>query len=251
MKRVPSTSLGPDTEFERDLLSRIASHDSDRRRAAKRVAWLVCGLGLPLLLSAFLSAGAAWFTIGGTALPSAALTLIEGLRTNNAELALSVCAEGAGSAQCLAKEQARVFGVAPDEPETDRLQRRESRLTQLGLLRSQLEKQGVSWDAVTPLAIGGIHGRVYDRESMREPVDAFLGTVYFSSRENVFAIEISAWRCGRRFVIVDIWQWQALHIAPSEVPAHAAGSARQVDGSGDNEQAPPELSGIRRAYITL
>ncbi|MBN2308371.1 MAG: hypothetical protein JXR94_05335 [Candidatus Hydrogenedentes bacterium] len=208
----------PRLEFENRLIARITEPRAGTRRRLS-MAWLG-GLALvALILAGALSARATLFALDKAGLARTAIALLDALRAEEPGAALAAFAEGPGAGDLLREEEQRVFlpGVAPG----DHARSPEERRAQIAAVRAELTEQGVRWDDVSPLAFGGVRARIWDPALMQEPAEIAMGNVYFTSGGRVFAVEVSAWRCGSDYVIVDIWQRGALDITEAGVKDHA------------------------------
>lgn len=218
---------GKRIEFEREVFSRSTL-------APGRIAPQRRSRALPIIAFTVLLAGAA--AVGGAvavrsgffnsekrAIERMSKTLVNGLAEGDGARAMDVCAESAEGAKLIAEEERRVFGdVAPTTaPNGD------AQLTLLRTIRSELEKQGVAWSAATPFAFGGVRARV-EGAAMKQPLTVLTGEVYFRSQGRVFAIELSAWRCNNKFVVVDIWKSFPMSDSVTDLAAFSAEQAAKL-----------------------
>jgi hypothetical protein len=149
-------------------------------------------------------------------------TLLQGIAANDLESALAVFPEGAARSLIEAEER-RVFG-SPLTLELDS----QDRIDELRALRADLRSQGVRWDDVQLTAFGGTRARVSDGVSMAQPITALTGEVYFQSGGRLYAIELSAWRCDGRYVVMDIWQAREVSTALSGLKSESLARSEAV-----------------------
>jgi hypothetical protein len=177
-----------------------------------------------------------------------AAALLEGLQTGNLERVLVVCAEGDPSG--LFREEAR-RAFSPGEVPVHGEEAVRKRFEQVQTLRAELAGQGVRWDNIVPLGIGGVLAQVFDPAVMREPVQALMGNVYFSSGAQVFLIQVSAWRCAHTYVIVEIWEWRSIDVPITQTKAHSEVSFDRLEQDLKGSGSDPEIAELSSFFITL
>ncbi len=177
-----------------------------------------------------------------------AMGLLDGLRTPDALPALAVCAEGEGSGLLRAEED-RVF--LPGETPVHEEEALQERLDQIQTLRAELAGQGVRWNNIVPLGMGGVLAQVFDPTVMREPVHVLMGNVYFSSGAQVFAIQVSAWRCRHTYVIVEIWEWQSVDVPITRIEAHSEESFDQFERDLKSSGSDPDITEPEHFFVRL
>jgi hypothetical protein len=208
-------------------------------------ALAILGLGISS------AAGAIWFVIGSTdrdALTQLSSVLLVGLQSENYDVALAACAEGEPGAQMLADEDREVFVPAADSPENRAAAARDARAESLAVLRMELAQLGVQWNDITPLAFGGVRARVRQDELMTRPVTAVTGHLYFLSGGSLFAVELSARKCGRAYFITEIWNWARLDADPllETAETHSSDQFRAFKDANDPDTA--NISRARRVF---
>jgi hypothetical protein len=232
------------------LESRVASREPlahPTRPWSKTVALLAVLAGLSVVI---VIAGRNVGAQSNHDLAGISRTFLVALANDNISGALAVCAESPEGKRILEAERRRVFG---DLMNTDPIdpQARLVKSHTLNRLREELANQGVRWDSIKPLALGGVRARVLEPSLMKEPASLVWGHLYFSNAGRLYEIEVTAWQCGERFIIADVWDWAPLAVAPSEVEAFAkARSRRFLSEKGD---APDDTQIIRprRIFISI
>lgn len=127
--------------------------------------------------------------------------------------------EGAMGAPLIESERARL-GLPANRPVGNSDAKAERR-RQLERIRRELEADGVAWERVRPLAFGGAQAEVMAPDVMRRAAVALTGNIYFSSGGRVYLIEVSARRCGRHYILTELWQWKRLDGGHTDLQEHA------------------------------
>lgn len=192
-----------------------------RRRGTRLYSYAVAGVSALIGTTAVLGIagaptnGANLWGSERRALTAAAETLLKELAANDLEAALAVFPEGKAGPLVDAEER-RVFGASRT------LERNaEERMDELRALRADLSSQGVQWDDIQLAAFAGTRARVSDDAQMAHPITALTGEICFQSDGRLYAIELSAWRCDGRYVIMDIWQAREVSKPLSELKAES------------------------------
>ena len=237
-------------DFEPELLGRFGAPPHGRPVLPRlfRAAFGVLVLVILLGLGAGISARTARVTRDKMAQTYMAMGLLDGLRTPDAQRVLFVCAEGEPSG-LLREEEQRVF--APGEAPVRDEEALQERLDQIRTLRAELANQGVHWDNIVPLGVGGVLAQVFDSSVMREPVHALMGNVYFSSGAQVFTIQVSAWRCGHTYVIVEIWEWRPVDTPITQIKAHSEESFDRFEQDLRSAGSDPDIAEPKHFFVTL
>lgn len=141
------------------------------------------------------------------------------LAAGNLPAAMERFEEGAMGAPLIQSERSRL-GLPENNPAGNSGARAE-RLRQLERIRRELEADGVSWDNVRPLAFGGAQAEVVAPDVMRRAAVALTGNIYFSAGGRVYLIEVSAKRCGRHYIMTELWQWKRLDGGHTDLQEHA------------------------------
>jgi len=177
-------------------------------------------------------------------------TFLVALAHDDMNAALEVCAESPEGQRILAAERQRVFGSLADQDFLDP-QARTIRSHTLNRLREELGQAGLQWNDIEPLALGGVRARVLQPSLMKEPASLVWGHLYFSNANRLYEIEVTAWQCGDQFIIVDVWDWAPLTVAPSEVESFAKARSRRF--LQDRREGPDDTKIIRprRIFITI
>lgn len=233
-------------EFE----SRIASIEPRRRPSRP---WVKTGVLLCFLLglgSAFVVAGRNVGAQSNHDLAGISRTFLIALAKDDISGALEVCAESPEGRRILAVERRRVFGALTRGESFDP-QARILRIHTLNLLRDELSEAGIRWENVKPLAFGGIRTRMLQPSLMKEPASLVWGHLYFSDANRLYQIEVTAWQCGDRFVIADIWDWAPLAVAPSEVEAFAKARSRQFLDERRDKPDDTKIIRPRRIFVPI
>lgn len=200
------------------------------------------------LVSAFVVAGNNVGAQSNRDLAGVSRTFISAIANGDTIAALAVCAESPEGQKILAAEQLRVFGSL-NGPAVFDPQTRAIKLHTLNRLREELASDGVRWDNIEPLALGGVRARVLQPSLMKEPASLVWGHLYFSNANRVYEIEVTAWQCGDRFIIADVWDWAPVPVSPSDLESFA--KARSRDFLDDRDEAPEDTKIIRPRRIFL
>lgn len=232
---------GRPLEFD-DVLITGLRRKPRARRQSRHVVWLTGVLFLAAssaLMMGVLSRHPSWFTNDKPALTNMAGVFLQGLQTGNFDTTLSVCAEGPQAAALVQRESATVLrtalkaGAAEDAVAISR----EQREAEFVALRDAFSGMGVVWNDVRPLAVGALRSKMRDPDLMSDAITAVLGNVYFQSAGKVFAVEVTAWRCGDTYVIVDIWRPHAVELNGMSLQ-DAADSELEVMHARSESSAP-------------
>ncbi len=141
------------------------------------------------------------------------------LAAGNIPAAMARFEEGAMGAPLIQSERSRL-GLPESNP-ASHPEARAERQRQLERVRRELEADGVAWDKVRPLAFGGAQAEVLAPDVMRRAAVAVTGNIYFSSGGRVYLIEVSAKRCGRHYIMTELWQWKRLDGGHTDLQEHA------------------------------
>ncbi len=217
-----------------------------RRRPPSPAAFIA--LALAVLLAASVSVGFTWSSRDAQSMALAGALLLRGLQDNNMDVALNVCAEGPQGAQVLQVEERRVFtyNVEPGDPR-ELADAAANRILTLRELRADLAERGVDWASVRSLAFGGLRAKVQQTDVMRAPVTVVWGNLYFSAHDQVYAIEVSAWRCRDRYVFVDLWNCTTVPISPDDLSAYSRTQYRRILKEVGGAREDAEI--IRPGYV--
>lgn len=214
-------------EFEREVLARGAPVTwraaSRPRRRAVPILVVTALLAGAVAVGGAMAARGGFFNSERRAIARTSSAFVTGLSAADAAGALDACAEGAEGAKLVAEEERRVFG----EDVSGAAGSAEAQLAALRSLRSELETQGVVWTDAKPFAFGGVRARV-EGDSMKQPLTVLTGEIYFTSGGRTFAIEVSAWRCDGRYVIVDIWKAFPIGDSVTDLAAFSAEQAAKL-----------------------
>jgi hypothetical protein len=252
MARKHRTSLSHVYQEERapqTLESRVAAYDW--YASADVPGWLKPALFLGVaivVVAVFVAAANNADAQSNQDLAGVSRTFLSALANGGAVAALQVCAESPEGHQALAAERRRVFGALPGYDAFDP-GARAKKLQTLERLRSELADEGVQWGAIEPLAMSGVRARVLQPSLMKEPASLVWGHLYFSNANRLFEIEVTAWQCGDRFIIADIWDWAPLAVPPSELESFA--KARSREFLQEQDDAPDDTKIIRPKRIFL
>ncbi len=177
-------------------------------------------------------------------------TFLVSIANNDVDAALDVCAESADGQRILEAERRRVFGALSGAEAFDPQARMIKQHT-LNRLRDELAEDGVRWDDIEPLALGGVRARVLESSLMKEPASLVWGHLYFSNNNRLFEIEVTAWQCGDQFIIADVWNWAPLSVAPSEVEAFAKARSRRFLQERKDSPDNTKIIRPRRVFLTI
>ncbi|MCC6795811.1 MAG: hypothetical protein IT366_11900 [Candidatus Hydrogenedentes bacterium] len=238
---------GKRIEFEREVFSRntlAPAHIAPRRRSrALPIIALVVLLAGVAAVGGAVAVRSGFFNSEKRAIERMSKTLVNGLAEGDGARAIEVCAESAEGAKLIAEEEGRVFG----EGATTTPASIDAQLALLRAMRSELEKQGVVWSNATPYAFGGVRARV-EGAAMKQPLTVLTGEVYFRSQGRVFAIELSAWRCDGKFVVVDIWKSFPMSDSVTDLAAFSAEQAAKLQQQAADSNSLT-VSYLKQMYV--
>ncbi|MDZ4861263.1 MAG: hypothetical protein SGI88_20010 [Candidatus Hydrogenedentes bacterium] len=244
MSHIPGKRL----EFERDV---FANHmPTYVRRAQPRTGAKVLRISAAIVLVAGVVAISAAFASGAgflggekRSIERMSESFIAGLAKGDGSGALEACAESARGARLVQAEEREVFGLAS----TDTTGNAKDQLTALRALRAEMERIGVHWEDVRLLAFGGVRARI-ESEGMKDALTVLTGNVYFVSAQRIFAIEVSAWRCGPEHVIVDVWKGEAVESGVEGLARHAEQEFASMQSQAGPAQ-PVDVSHTKQVYV--
>ncbi|NUM56138.1 MAG: hypothetical protein HUU46_21055 [Candidatus Hydrogenedentes bacterium] len=244
-----SFSPGKRIEFEREVLARGAplAHRATPRPRGRvlQITAVITLLAGAAAVGGAVAARAGFFNVEGRAIARMSKTFVNGLAGPDGAGALEACAEGVEGAKLIAAEERSVFGGEVPHAPGDA----EQQLAALRMLRTELETQGVAWSAVTPFAFGGVRARV-ESASMKQPLTVLTGEIYFKSSGKTFAVEVSAWRCDGRFVIVDVWKAFPMSDSVTDLAGFSAEQAAKLQQQSA-EAGSLSVSYLKQIYVTF
>ena len=211
-------------QFEDELLGRIRSSGPARQRVGFRllVYALVCVLAAGGVAAIALKLPALFRR--NSDLVRSCHVVIDALRTNQLEDAVALCAEGDVGRRLLEGDDQRTLRAysAQNPPSAQASEtRRPTCLEFLDAVRADLAEEGVVWEAVRPLAFGGIQAKVIAPETMRKPAVSISGAIYFLSGGRIYALELTARRCKKGVVITDFWKCAPVNADADKLKQHS------------------------------
>jgi hypothetical protein len=218
------TSSRKALEFEPELLRALGGRPHSMHRKRKK------RLAMPL--GAFSLAAAAVVAVGAfynnshadeRAIIRTATLLLQGLRDNNLGKALTCFPESLEGARIFDADERRVLKQNAGDSTLsgrERIAAETARRKALEELRISLAGKGVDWLHIRPVAFGGMAAEVRDPALMREPADAYAGSLYFESGGRLYALEVSGRCCDGQCLITQVWRCVALEGTADSVEQH-------------------------------
>ena len=120
----------------------------------------------------------------------------------------------------------------------------------LRAIREVLVKEGIALEQARPLAFGGVEARIFDPATMNEAARSLTGSLYFSAGDRLYGIELTARRCGDRYVVLDVWNCLPVEAAPADIEAHAGQQYEQFRGE-PAKPGEPSIKRARRLFVPL
>jgi hypothetical protein len=229
-----------------------------REKAARSINPIVIKVLIIVLLL-----GAAGFAMRYVDFPSfggrdanlglACLAVVEALRTGNIDPAMPFFADVEPGLTRLREEDLKlakaktVQAATPDVADAARI----SCADFLRDARKTMESNSVSFDQVKALAIVGAQAKVTDRQRMRKGADILAGELYFAAGGKIYALELSARKCGKNYFILDFWACNPIEATPENIAAYADQKFREFRQQSDATSGPVQIGGAKKIYIAL
>jgi hypothetical protein len=209
-------STGYRLRFDNDLAARLQQSAQPSIRPVRALILLAAlGAAIALVVWAFQFIRLPSVAKSTDALAHMSRTIIEGLRSDQLNEALAVCADSeAGRAALQEDNPIRFKPSASPAPSAAIYISSQEFLT---TVRAALVEQGLAWEQVRPLAFGGALAKVLDTQNMKETALAATGAVYFASGNTVYALELTARCCKSGAVVTDFWKCAATTATPRTV----------------------------------
>lgn len=184
------------------------------------------------------------------------LSVIEALQKNHIKSPLPLCADSEAGLAMLEQENARILKEKPaaaagEQAQDDKeAKAREFSVSFLSNVRQELDRLGVTWEQVKPLAFGGVRAKILDPLKMQQPADSVTGELYFLSGDKLIALEMTARRCGANFVVTNFWKFNVLDIPPDKIKDRVAQSIRAFQ---EEPEVDPNIriKSPRRVFLSL
>jgi hypothetical protein len=213
-------STGYRLRFENGLAARAQQSAQPSIRPV-RVLILLGGLGAGIALVVWASQFMRLPSVAKStdALAHMSRTIIEGLRSNQLNEVLPVCADSEAGRGMLQEDNRMRFkpSASPAPSAVLYISSREFLTT----VRAALAEQGLAWEQIRPLAFGGALAKVLDIRNMKETALAATGAVYFASGNTVYALELTARCCKSGAVVTDFWKCTVTTATPKTVKQYA------------------------------
>lgn len=209
-------------QFEQGLLRPVYQAEEAPRRVVPRLA-LLAGLALLVVLAV----GATHFLRTPVRASEAepivrmAMGVLESLKSNAFGTPPVFCAESEAGAALLREEDKRLFKSRKPASES-----RRACTDSLRSIRDAMAGEGMAWEQIRPLAFGGVGAKVLDASTMNDEARSLTGAVYFEAAGRVYALELTARRCGNQYVVTDVWSCRAVDVQPAALETFVDGRFR-------------------------
>lgn len=187
-------------------------------------------------------------------LDKACITLLEALQKGTLVNPLDICADSPAGSALLQKENARLFRQATDQQAKEipvQIKQRTSSATVLAAIRQDLTAMGVPCDQIRPLAFGGVKAKILDPSIMEDAAESVTGEIFFSAGERIFALQLTARRCGADFVITDLWQCLPLDITPGDIKDRVAENLKTFKAESNDGVDAVKVKSPRQVFVLL
>jgi len=187
-------------------------------------------------------------------LDKACLALLQALQNGPLDTPLEICADSPAGTALLQKENTRLFRQGDSSPATQATApsaKRPSSNAILAAIRRELVAAGVNCEQIRPLAFGGVKARIMDPATMEDTAESVTGEVFFSAGQRLFALQLTARRCGADFIITDLWQCLPLDIAPEAIKERVAQTLKAFKSESSEGVDAVKIKSPRQVFVLL
>lgn len=241
-------------QFDDDLQASLRRINRPRRSLMPHVGFVTCVAAVAVLALGG-SQYVPWPSWPGGNGPAAARTcaaVVNALKADDLSALDRLCADGeTGKGLLAADNQRLVNGSAVHAAAlADETPAGMSCFDFLKNARRQLTDHGVVLEQITPLAFGGIEAKVLDAATMSNPAVSVTGELYFQADAKVYALELTARKCGDDFVVTGFWRCQPIDVPAEDLKRYARGKyAEEETAATDSDTV--KVSIIRRIFVPL
>ena len=229
---------------------------------AKRHTRMMVRTSLAALCAAGLLVAIAWTLSGFIALPgqgadkralaALAKSLTDALRTGELDQAIALTIDDETSRRQLEQSAENNPGTVQAGAKEKPLKPQTTCQEFLTALRDRLAAEGLAWDRVHPVAFGGLVASVTANDSKaRDKAKSVLGEVYFESDGAVYALELTARRCGRQYVVVDFWRCTRTPVAPDGLEKYSLGRFQTLGQEPDAGNVPVRVKDLQSVFAKV
>ena len=196
-----------------------------------------------------------WPSWPGGHAPAVARTcaaVVKALKSDDMAALDRFCADGETGKSLLAADNQRLLNGSAVHAATvaDDPQAGMSCFDFLKNARRQLADQGIAPAGITPVAFGGVEAKILDPATMSNPATSITGELYFKAGDKLYAIELTARKCGEDFVVTGFWRCQPLDVPAEDLKAYARKKYDQQE-TAPTGGAAIKISRIHRLYVPL
>lgn len=196
-------------------------------------------------------AAAAWLWLRSNdtaAVTATSESLLAALQAGRNAAATPVLASSANGAKLLKKDEVRtlIHGLPPHPDSPNPLA-----ATPLSRIRAALAKDGVVWNAIQPLAFGGVRAQVLDPTTMRAYATIITGELFFASAAAIYGIEYTARKCGHTFIITDIWRYHRLNLLRNQLAAYSSRKFREFTNQAPDPKDPTKIRKAKPLFVAF
>jgi len=212
-------------QFDDELQASLRRINRPRRSLVPHVGFVAC-----VAVVAVLALGGSqyvpwpsWPDGNGPAVARTCAAVIDALKTGKPAALDRLCADGKTGKGLLAADNQRLVNAAAIHAAAfaDETPAGMSCFDFLKNAQRLLTDQGVVLKQITPVAFGGIEAKVLEPATMSNPAVSVTGELYFQAGANVYALELTARKCGADFIVTSFWRCQHLDVPAEDLKAYA------------------------------
>ncbi|MCX5771025.1 MAG: hypothetical protein NTZ09_12240 [Candidatus Hydrogenedentes bacterium] len=241
-------------QFDAELQASLRRINRPRRSLLPHVGFVACVAAVVVLA---LGGGQyvpwpSWPGGNGPAVARTCLAVADAMKTGKLAALDRFCADGETGKRLLATDNQRlvsgsaVHAAAFGKETTAGM----SCFDFLKNARQQLTDQRVELGQITPLAFGGVEAKVLDPATMSNPAVSVMGELYFQAGAKLYALELTARKCGDDFVVTSFWRCQPVDVAAEDLKARARDKYPQEETAATDANTV-KITSIRRIFIPL
>jgi hypothetical protein len=241
-------------EFDDDLQASLRRINRPRRSLLPHVGFVICVAAV----AAIATGGAryvtwpSWPSGNGPAIARTCAAVVNALKTDDLTALDPFCADGATGRSLLDADNRRLLNGSAIHAAAfaDETQGGISCYDFLKNARSRLTEQGIEVGRITPLAFGGVQAKVLDTAAMSSPAVSIAGELYFQAGAKIFALELTARKCGDEFVVTEFWRCQPVNVPAEDLKRYARDKyAEQETPATDSDTV--KVSIVRRMFVPI
>jgi len=242
-------------QFDDELQASLRRINRPRRSLLPHVGFVTCVAAVAVLAlggSQYVP-WPSWPGGNGPAVARTCAAVVDALKTANLAALDRLCADGKTGKDLLAEDNQRLVNssavhAAAFAKETPPGM---SCFDFLKNARRQLTEQGVVLGQITPAAFGGIEAKVLDPATMSNPAVSVTGELYFQAGAKLYALELTARKCGDDFVVTSFWRCQPIDVPAEDLKAYAREKYPEDESAPATNTDTVKITSIRRIFIPI